>query len=158
MWQTPRLLSLDMVQPFAPSHSKRSSSYPKGPSFRLLTYLCRLHHPKTFPEGVNVLPPTADAPDPSRPPTPEDDHSSSIDPGALCEYVVDLVPHLPSLLPASCEWVEQGALEVGGERPVNAGSVADVWIGRMGDRKVAIKSFRHSSHSDHRLTYVVSDA
>lgn len=105
------------------------------------------------------MPPSiADALDQSRSPLPEVDQSPLIKPGALCEHITDSVPHLPSLLPASCKWLEQGALEIGGEHPVNAGGVADVWIGMMENHKVAIKSYRRNSCSDYRLTYVVSDA
>lgn len=98
----------------------------------------------------------ADVPDQWGPSSSEADQSLPIDPSALCEHIADLVPHLPLLLPASCKWLEQGALEVGGEHPINAGGVVDVWVGMMGDRKVAIKSYRCSSSSDHRLTHVVS--
>ena len=48
-------------------------------------------------------------------------------------------------------------LEVVGEHPVDAGAVADVWIGMMGNRKVAIKSYRCYSSSEYLVTYMVSD-
>ena len=75
---------------------------------------------------------------------------------AAREHLIDLVSRLPPLLPDSCEWLEQGALSVVGEHPVDAGSVADVWVGMMGHRKVAIKSYRYYSSSDYLPTYVVS--
>ena len=79
-------------------------------------------------------------------------------PGALHEHITNLVSHLPQLLPDSCEWLEQGSLEVVGDHPVDAGGVADVWVGMMGVRKVAIKSYRYYSSSDYLPTYVVSDS
>jgi len=40
--------------------------------------------------------------------------------------------------------------------PVDAGGVANVWAGRMGDYEVAIKSYRCCSSSDYIMTYVAS--
>ena len=86
------------------------------------------------------------------------DHSvPPLDPAVLLERLIDLVSRLPPLLPDSCEWLDQGAVEFVGGRPVDAGSVADVWVGMMGNRTIAIKSYRYYSSSDYLPTYVVSD-
>jgi len=84
------------------------------------------------------------------------ERSLPIDPDALREHLVDLVSHLPPLLPDSCKWLEQGDLEFFGEQPIDAGGIADVWVGMMGDRKIAIKSYRYYSSSDYLPIYVVS--
>jgi len=84
-----------------------------------------------------------------------DQSKPPLDPGTLREHLIDLVARLPPLLPGSCEWLEQGAFEVIGGRPIDAGSVADVWVGVMGNRRVAIKSYRYYSSSDYLPTYVV---
>lgn len=94
----------------------------------------------------------------SVPSPPEISRSLPIDPGELCEHLVNLVSHLPSLLPDDCKQLEQGTLEVVGERPIDAGDVADIWVGKMGNRKVAIKSYRYCSTSDYIPIFVVSDA
>ena len=136
-----------MTQPTALSRSKRSSSRPKVP-FSCLLACFRLISHRTAPlEG-------ADANDQQLP--PGIDQSLSTDPGAVCEHLVDLVGHLRSLLPGSCEWLEQGSLEVVGEHPIDAGGVADIWVGNIGDRKVAIKVYRCYSSSNYLPTYVVS--
>ena len=88
---------------------------------------------------------------------PEIDQLLPTDPGAFSEHPVDIVHHLQPLLPGSCEWLGRGALEVIGEHPVDAGGVADVWVARVGDRKVAIKAYRCYSSSNYLPTYVVSD-
>jgi hypothetical protein len=103
--------------------------------------------PRVSPEGVNVS---------NQPESPEIDQSLPIDLVALCEHLVDLVLHLRPLLPDSCRWMEQGALEIIGAYPFAAGGIADVWVGIMGDRKVAIKSYRCYSSSNYLPTYVVS--
>jgi len=143
-----------MAQLIVPSRSKRSLYCPQDAFSCFLTYLRCLHHPKTLPEGVDA--PTVVISDQSGPPPQEFYQLPPVDPIPLCDCIVDLAPHLPSLLSASCEWLDRGALEVDGEHPVNAGGVADIWVGMMGNRKVAVKSYRRNSSSDHRMTYVVS--
>ena len=83
-------------------------------------------------------------------------HSTSTDPGALCEHLVGLVSNLRPLLPAGCGWLEQGSIEVVGEHPVDGGGVADLWVGRIGNRKVAIKAYRYDSSSNCSVAYTVS--
>ena len=70
--------------------------------------------------------------------------SLSPDPYPLYEHIVERVSnHLKPLLQDSREWLEQDAIEVDGGLLVR-GDVAEVWVGTMGDRKVAIKSYRPS--------------
>ena len=103
------------------------------------------------------MPPhTTDIPDRSELPPPGIDRPLPIEPGAICEHLNDLVPHLRPQLPDSCEWLECGVLEFVGEHPVDAGGAADVWVGKMDNRKVAIKVYRCDSCSNYLVTYMVS--
>lgn len=68
----------------------------------------------------------------------------------------DLLPHPQEPLPAGYERLEQEVLEIVGRFPASAGGTADVLEGRIGDRRVAIKSYRCYLSSDRLLTYVVS--
>lgn len=147
-----------MVWPISPSRCKRSCSHSKNPFSRLLTFLRLVLHPNSPLEVVDTSSPTTSAPDQSSvPPPPGVNRSPPIDPDALREHLIDLVSHLPPLLPDSCKWLERGDLEVVGGLPIDAGGVADIWVGMMGNRKVAIKSYRYCSSSDYLPTYVVSD-
>ena len=101
-----------------------------------------------------MSPRTANTPNQQFPPAI--DQSLPVDSDVVCEHLVELVGHLRLLLPGGCEWLGQGALEVVGEHPVGAGGVADVWVGKMGGRKVAIKVYRCYSSSNYLPTYVVS--
>jgi len=122
-----------------------------------LASLYLIFHPKNSAGGCDVPSPTTVRPDQSEPARPEIGQTSPIDPDALREHLTKLVSRLPPLLPDSCEWVERGALEVVGGLPIDAGGVADVWIGMMGNRKVVIKSYRYCLSSDYLPNYVVSD-
>jgi len=144
-----------MAVPVVLPPSNRPSLRPKDPFSRLLASLRLNSHPKASLERVDVPSPTVNANRSETFPT-EIDQSLPVGPGALCEHPVDLVRHLRSLLPSSCEWLEQGTLDVVGEHPVDAGAVAEVWVGKMGDRKVAIKVYRCYSSSNCSATYVVS--
>lgn len=101
---------------------------------------------------------TADIPGRSEPPPPAIDGNRplSIESGAISEHLVDLVPHLRLQLPESCEWLGHGMLEFVAEHPVDAGSTADTWVGKMGNRKVAVKVYRCDSCSNYLVTYMVS--
>ena len=103
-------------------------------------------------------PPATNIPDWSGPAPQRNDRSLPIDPDALREHLIDLVSRIPSLLPESGEWLERGVLDVVGEHPIAAGDVADVWVGMMGNRKVAIKSYRYCSTSNYMPAYVVGDS
>ena len=123
---------------------------------RLFTSLRHIFHRGASLIGTNPASYPIEVPTQSKSLPPETDLLHPVDHFALCEYLVGLMCPLRSLLPGSCEWLEQGALEFVGEHPVDAGGAADVWAGKMGDRKVAIKSFRCYSSTDYVVTYVVS--
>ena len=146
-----------MAPPVILLSSKRPSLRPKDPFFHLLTSLRLISHPKASLESVGVSSPTINTNQSESFPTGID-QLLPIGPGALCEHLVDLGRHLRSLLLDGCEWLGQGALEFIGEHPVDAGGVADVWVGKMGDRKIAIKAYRCYSSSNYLPTYVVSGA
>ena len=74
------------------------------------------------------------------------------------EHLTDIVSHLPPLPLDSCEWLVQGALEVIGGHFIDTSGVADIWVGIMGNRKVAIESYRCRSSSDYLTNYMVSNA
>jgi len=140
---TPLSFRVDMAGTLAPS-----PHLPKDLLSHLLTSLRPIFHPKSSLKVADMSSHAAGGLDQSKP---------SPDPGALHEHLIGLVSHPPPLLPDSCGWLERGALVVIGEHPIDAGSVADVWVGMMGNRKVAIKSYRYHSSSDYLPTYVVSD-
>lgn len=52
--------------------------------------------------------------------------------------------------PPECNWLEPSDVEVTGERPVDGGRFAEVWRGRLEDRKVAVKSYRYYQRFDQR--------
>jgi len=118
---------------------------PKDSSSRLFTSLRLLFRPNNQLGGIGV-PPFTDVADQSEP--PEINPQPPISAAALPEHLFDLVLHLHPSLPTSCRWLEQGALEVVGEFPVDAGGIADIWAGMMDNRKVAIKVYRFCSSSD----------
>ena len=82
--------------------------------------------------------------------------SLPVDPETQHEYLRDLVLRLQESLPVGFQQLDQGVLEVVGRFPVGAGGVADIWLGMMGNRKVAIKSYRRYSSSDWLPSCVVS--
>jgi len=146
-----------MAPPMALLDSKHSSLRPNDQFSRLLTSLRLISYPTASPGGVDAPSSTANGPSQLGSFPPEQAYQFfPIDRGTSCEHLVDPAHHLQLLLPDSCEWLESGTLEVLGEHPVDAGTVADVWIGKMGDRKVAIKVYRCYSSSNCSATYVVS--
>ena len=147
-----------MDHPVVPLGSRHFSLRTMGLFSRLLASLRLLLHLKTPLEGSDAPSRTTGAPDQSELFPLEIGQSPSIDPGPLCKHLAGLVRHLRSPLLASCEWLEQGALEFVGGRPIDAGGVADIWIGEMNNRKVAIKVYRCYSSSNNFPTYVVSGA
>ena len=128
----------------------------KDLSSRLLTSLRLIFRPKASLEVSGSPSRTTGVPYRPEPFPPEVDQPLSVDPGTVCEHLVDLVRPLQSLLPGSCEWLEQRALDVVGEYLVDAGRVADIWVGKMGNRKVAIKAYRCYSSSNYLSIYAVS--
>ena len=147
-----------MSQSIAPFPSKLSPFHPKNHFLRLLTSLRLIFHSNTRLEEADIPSRTTSVPDQLVSPLLGVNRSLLIDPDALREHLIDLVSHLPPLRPDSYKWLEQGDLEVLGERPIDAGGVADVWVGMMGNRKIGIKSYRYYSSSDYLPTYVVSGA
>ena len=146
-----------MAPPVALSDSKRFSLRPRDPFSRLLTSLHLISHLKASPGGVDAPLSTTNGPNQSGSFPPEQVYRSfHIGPGAACEHLVDPIRHLQLLLPDSCELLEFGTLEVVGGHPIDAGSVADVLVGKMGDRKVAIKVYRCYSSSSCSATCMVS--
>ncbi|KAF9646934.1 kinase-like protein [Thelephora ganbajun] len=75
-------------------------------------------------------------------------------PGALCELLGELLRHPRSPLLGDFERLEEEAIEVVSDRPFDAGGTADILVGTMGNRKVAIKHYRLHSSSDYLPTYV----
>lgn len=147
----------DKVQPMA--RPKCSPFRPRASLSRLLACLRRPSDPGASIKRVKLPLHSTDTLNRPGPPPPEIRRPlPRLDPGLLCEHLVDLVYHLQSLVPTNCRWLKEGALEFVGERPVDAGGIADVWIGMMGGRKVAIKSYRCNSSSDYMPIYVVNDA
>ena len=126
---------------------------PKNGVSRLFRFLRLLCHPQSPLRGVNG---PLFITDPDKLKSSEINQTMPIDPVTPCEFLLDLVPHIRPLLPDSCTWFEEGAIEVVGEFPASAGRVADVWVGMVGDRKVAIKSYRCCSSSDYLPNYVAS--
>ena len=78
-------------------------------------------------------------------------HSPTTDLGTL----VDLASELQSSLLPSYRLLAQEDLEVVETRPIDAGGFADVWVSKVGDRKVALKSYRCHSSADYMPTYKV---
>ena len=77
--------------------------------------------------------------------TPRDYHSLTADLGAPIN-MADRLRHSPV---ADCLWLGQEDLKVVGTHPIDAGGFADVWIGELDNRKVAIKSYRCSASADY---------
>ena len=71
--------------------------------------------------------------------------------------LVNLAGRLRPFLPAKYYWLGQDDLKVVGTHPVDAGGFADVWVGKMGDRRIAIKSYRWSASADHVQIYEASN-
>ena len=148
-----------MAKSAPPSHSSKLSPLrPRSPVSHLLTFPRRISHQETPLERFDVSSHTTGVPGRSEQFPPAIDELHPTDPGALCKHLVGLVSRLQPLLPASCSWLEPGSIEVVGEHPVDAGGVADVWVGKMGDRRIAIKAYRFYSSSNYLPTYLVSGA
>ena len=80
------------------------------------------------------------------------DHPFATDLGTL----VHLAGRLQRILPPNYRWLGQEDLKVVGIHPIDAGSFADVWVGDMDDRRVAVKSYRCYTSGDGIPTYNVS--
>ena len=117
---------------------------------RLFTSLRRLSHLRGPLEWIDAPSTTTDALDQFGP------LEIDIDPDTLRVHSFDLVLRLQESLPADCKWLDEATIQVDGEFPKAAGGTANVWVGIMGVRKVAIKSYRCYSSSDWLPNYVVS--
>ena len=62
--------------------------------------------------------------------------------------------HLRSRLPG-CKWFEEGAIEFDSDCPADAGEVANMFAGTMGDRKVLVKCYRFYPSTDYLPSYMV---
>ena len=80
------------------------------------------------------------------------DHSSTTDLGTL----VNLDGLLRQSLPSGCMLFGEEDLEFVGPHPIDAGGFADVWMGEMGGRRVAVKSYRCYLSGNCALTNKVS--
>jgi hypothetical protein len=101
-------------------------------------------HPENSPESVYVPSRTTSALNQSDSLQAKAPWFHPIHRDPLCEHIAELVgDYLKPLLQDSCDWLEQDAIEVDGGLLVR-GDVAEIWVGTMGDRKVAIKSYRPS--------------
>lgn len=83
---------------------------------------------------------------------PQIDHSIATDLDAL----VNMAGRLQQSLTQGYRWLAQEDLKIVGSYPIDAGGFADVWVGEMGDRKVAVKSYRCYASADYMPTYNVS--
>jgi len=80
------------------------------------------------------------------------DHPITADLGIF----VNLAGRLRQSLPSSYLWLGEGDLKVVGTRPIDAGGFADIWVGEVRGRKVAVKSYRCYLSANCTLIYEVS--
>jgi len=104
-------------------------------------------------EGGDLLSHTAHAHDQSESIPLETNHFLTTG----CEELVNLSGRLRPFLSANYPWLGQDDLEVIGTHPVDAGGFANVWVGKMGDRRIAVKSYRCWASADHVQIYEVSN-
>ena len=71
------------------------------------------------------------------------------------DTLINLAGRLRPFLLSSSRWFGQEDLKVVGTFPIGAGGFADVWDGKVGDRRVAVKSYRSYTSADCMLTYKV---
>lgn len=113
-----------------------------------------LHIPlgDTQPEGGDTFSHDVHSHDQSESSLQEVDHPFPADLGTLVDFASRLQPFL---LP-DYRLLGQGDIRIIGTRPIDAGGFADVWVGEMGDRKVAVKSYRCYASANYMPTYKVS--
>lgn len=142
----------------SPTPLAQSSSFcPKAVISRLLAYLRLLPHLDSSLKGANLSSRTSDVHNPPSPPISEFDQWFPADPDALRELIVEFVLQLRPLLPDDCDWLEDGAIQFDNGHPVDAGGFADILVGMIESKKVAVKYFRIYSSSDYFLTFMVND-
>ena len=59
--------------------------------------------------------------------------------------------------PSSYPWLGEEDLRIVGTHPIDSGGFADVWMGEVGGRKVAVKSYRCYLSANCTLTHTVRD-
>jgi hypothetical protein len=119
-----------------PSPSSALPSPPRGVSLEGSDVLSNCIHPHNRPEASTI------------------DGPSTTD----IDTLVNIAGRLRPSLPSNCPWFGQEDLKVVGVHPIDAGGSADVWAGEMGDRKVAIKSYRCHASADYAQVYGASNA
>jgi hypothetical protein len=124
---------------------EHSYSHRRGPFSRLLSSLHHLRHQETLFEEAG----------PSSQVTNVPERSASY-PWEIEDLLDHVHNHLRPQLPESCKWLEQEALEIDTERPIDAGGAADILVTRIGNRDVAVKSYRLYSSSSYLPTCEVS--
>ena len=77
-------------------------------------------------------------------------------PGTPPNSLVSCVRHLEEFLPDGCQLLGPDDLKITGSVPVDAGGLADVWIGEKNGTTVAIKSFRYYVSQSPLPVYLVS--
>lgn len=83
---------------------------------------------------------------------PEIDHSPTTDLSTL----INLAGRLQPFLLPGYRWLGQEDLKIVGTRHIDSGGFADVWVGEMGDRKIAVKSYRCYASANCTSIYNVS--
>ena len=134
-----------MTQPESLLRSKHSYSHHQSPFSRLLSSLHLNCHPETLFEEAGVPSHVTEAPE-----------QSASSPWTIKDLLDHVRNHLRPWLSDSCKWLEQEALEINTKKPIAAGGAAEVWVGRMGDRDVVVKSYRCYSSSSYLPTCKVS--
>lgn len=128
--------------------------YPTSLS-RLFAHIHLFFHIKASLEGTGSFSHTGTKiPDQEGQLIPEFEQYSPSDPAALCDLLHELARHLRSRLPG-CKWFEEGAIEFDSDCPADAGEVANIFAGTMGDRKVLVKCYRFYPSTDYLPSYMV---
>ena len=126
---------------------------PSSPS-RLFAHIRLPFRIKASLEGAGSSSHSANIPEQVYQSIPEFDHPFPTDPAALCNLLHEVVGQLRPLL-SGCEWLEEGAIKFASDHPVDAGEVADIFIGMRGDQKVVVKCYRFYPSSDYLPSYTV---
>lgn len=119
----------------------------------LLSPSCALHTPQRDTSGRGRDTPHNIHPhDQPVPLTLEVDYPTTAD----ASTPADLADQLQLPLPPNCRRLGQEDLKIVGTRPIDAGGFADVWVGEMDGRAVAVKSYRCYASANCTPTYKVS--
>jgi len=136
--------------------SQLSHLHPQDLLSRLRAYVRTLCHSETSQERAGSPSDPVNVPDPDVP-APADLSIPELlpaDPAASCALLYELTSQLRSWLPC-CRWLEEGTIKFVGDRPVDAGEVANIYLGMRGNRKVIVKCYRFYPSSDYFPTYMV---